>query len=78
MLVVAIILSVIVGVCFAYGIMASQVCKSNNYGDSMGEIADFAQGTWNVVEQRNYKTKKKNWTNDKLMMESQARILRGT
>lgn len=77
MLVLAIILSVIVGVCFAYGIMAKQVCKSNNYGDSMGEIRDFAQGTWNVVEQRNYSTKKKKWIGDKLLYEAQDRALRG-
>ena len=76
MLVFAIILSVIVGVCFAYGIMAKQVCQSNNYGDSIGEIMDFAQGTWDVVDRRDYKTKRKNWVNDKLLMENQARILR--
>lgn len=77
MLVVAIILSIVVGVCFAYGIMANQVCNSNNYGDSVGDVIDFAQGTWDIVERRDYKTKKKNWTSDKLIAESQARMLRG-
>lgn len=75
MLVLAIILSVVVGVCFAYGIMAGQVCKSNNYGDSMGELYDFAQGTWNVEVSRDYKTKKKNWTNDKLLARRVERLV---
>ena len=65
------------GIGFAYYIVAKQVCKSNNYGDYVGEIEDFAQGTWNLVDQRNYKTKKKNWTNDRFIYEKQAQVLRG-
>ncbi len=76
MLVVAIILSVLVGIGFAYYIVAKQVCESNNYGDYMGEISDFAQGTWCVVDRRDYKQKKKNWTSDKLLVESQIHMLR--
>lgn len=77
MIATVIILSLIVAFCFAYGIVAGQIYKSNNYGDSVGGVNDFARGTWDVVERRDYKTKKKNWNSDKLFMESQARILRG-
>ncbi len=69
MWVLAIILGVLVGIWFAYYIVAKQVCESNNYGDYIGEVRDFAQGTWNMVESRNYSTKRKNWQNDKLFME---------
>lgn len=65
----AIILGVLVGVWFAYYIVAKQVCESNNYGDYMGGVRDFAQGTWDIVESRNYSTKKKSWQNDKFFME---------
>lgn len=69
MWVLAIILGVLVGSWFAYSIVASQVCESNNYGDYVGEVRDFAQGTWDIVESRNYSTKKKNWLNDKFFVE---------
>lgn len=69
MWVVAIILAIVVGVGFAYGIVAGQVCASNNYGDYVGEVKDFAQGTWDVVERKDYKTQKKNWLNDKFFAE---------
>ena len=69
MWVVAIILAIVVGVGFAYGIVAGQVCKSNNYGDYVGSVTDFAQGTWDVVETKNYKSNKKSWLNDKFFME---------
>ncbi len=69
MWVVAIILAIVVGVGFAYGIVASQVCKSNNYGDYVGSVTDFAQGTWDVVETKNYKSNKKSWLNDKFFVE---------
>lgn len=75
MLILAIILGVLAAMGFAYYIVAKQVCDSNNYGDYMGDIKDFAQGTWDVVERRDYKTKKKNWTNDRLLVESQVRML---
>jgi len=77
MFVLAVILSILVGIGFAYYIVAKQVCNSNNYGDYVGKIDDFAQGTWDIVERRDYKTKKKNWTNDKILVENQLRMLRG-
>lgn len=69
MWILAIILGVLVGIWFAYAIVASQVCESNNYGDYAGEVKDFAQGTWNIVESRNYSTKKKDWQSDKFFRE---------
>ena len=77
MLVLAVILGILAGIGFAYYIVAKQVYNSNNYGDSMGEINDFSQGTWDIVERRDYKTKKKNWVNDRILIENQSRILRG-
>lgn len=77
MLVFAIILAIVVGVGFAYGIVAGQVFASNNYGDSMGSVQDFAQGTWNIVESKNYSTKRKNWQNDKFFVERQVQMYKG-
>lgn len=77
MFVLVLILSLIVAFCFAYGIVAGQIYKSNNYGDSMGDVNDFARGTWYVVARTDYKTKKKNWQNDKFFMERMAQVYRG-
>ncbi|MBE5880758.1 MAG: hypothetical protein E7289_00385 [Lachnospiraceae bacterium] len=77
MFVLAVILSVLVGIGFAYYIVAKQVYNSNNYGDYVGGIGDFARGTWDIVERCDYKTKKRNWTNDKILVDNQMRILRG-
>ena len=74
MLVVAIILAIVVGIGFAYGLVAGQVFASNNYGDSVGEVQDFARGTWNIVESRNYNTQKKEWLNDKFFMERMTSV----
>ncbi len=75
--VLALVLALVAAYLFAYAIVAGQIYKSNNYGDSMGEVTDFARGTWNVVAQTNYRTKKKNWVNDKYFMERQKHIYGG-
>ncbi len=77
MFVIALVLAVVAAYFFAYGIVAGQIYKSNNYGDSKGEVTDFSRGTWNIVSSMNYRTKKKNWLNDKFLMENVARINRG-
>ncbi len=77
MVVLALILALVTAYFFAYGIVAGQIYKSNNYGDSTGEVTDFSRGTWNMISQNNYRTKKKNWLNDKFFMERQAQIYRG-
>lgn len=69
MFILALILALAAAYCFAYCIVAKQIYKSNNYGDSMGEVNDFARGTWDVVSRRDYKTKKKNWLNDKFLVD---------
>ncbi len=74
MWVVAIILGALVGIWFAYYIVAKQVCESNNYGDYVGEVRDFAQGTWDLVECKNYSTRKKEWQNDKFFMERMVSV----
>ena len=74
MLIVAIVLAVVVGIGFAYGIVAKQVCDSNNYGDYVGEVKDFAQGTWDVVGRKDYKSKKQ-WTQDKAFMEQMRNVV---
>lgn len=74
MWILAIILGVLVGLGFAYYIMATQVCESNNYGDYVGDVKDFAQGTWDIVESRNYCMKKKDWQNDKFFMERMTSV----
>lgn len=74
MWVLAIILGVLVGIWFAYAIVASQVCESNNYGDYVGDVKDFAHGTWDIVESKNYSTKRKNWQNDKFFMERMVSV----
>ena len=76
-MIIVIILSIVTGVGFAYYIVATWVCASNNYGDSMGEVSDFSRGTWDLVEQRNYRPKKREWTGDKLLYETEVRALRG-
>lgn len=68
MFILALILALVAAACFAYCIVAKQVYKSNNYGDSMGEVKDFSRGTWYLVSSRDYKTKKKNWLNDKFLV----------
>lgn len=74
MWILAIILGVLVGIWFAYAIVASQVCESNNYGDYAGEVKDFAQGTWDMVETRNYSTRRKDWMKEKTFRESMSSI----
>lgn len=74
MVVLALVLALVAAYFFAYAIVAGQIYKSNNYGDSMGEVTDFSRGTWNVISQNNYRTKKKNWVNDKCFMERQKYI----
>ena len=76
MLVLALILALVAAYFFAYGIVAGQIYKSNNYGDSKGEVADFSRGTWNIISQMNYKTKKKNYLNDRFIMENQMKMYR--
>ncbi len=65
MLIVAIILSIIVGIGVAYYIVAKQVSKSNNYGDSVGELRNFDNGSWRLMGRRDYGTKQKEWSIDK-------------
>jgi hypothetical protein len=77
MFVVALVLAVVAAYFFAYGIVAGQIYKSNNYGDSKGEVTDFSRGTWNLVSSTNYRTKKKNWLNDKFLVERTEQITRG-
>lgn len=77
MLVLALILALVAAYFFAYGIVAGQIYKSNNYGDSKGEVVDFSRGTWNIISQTNYRTKEKNYLNDRLIMENQIKMYRG-
>lgn len=74
MWVLAIIIGVLVALGFAYYIVANQVCDSNNYGDYIGEVRDFAQGTWDMVETRNYSTRRKDWMKEKAFRESMSSI----
>lgn len=77
MLVLALVLALVAAYFFAYGIVAGQIYKSNNYGDSKGEVTDFSRGTWNIMSQMNYRTKRKNYLNDKFFMENQMKMYRG-
>ena len=77
MFVIALVLAVVAAYFFAYAIVAGQIYKSNNYGDSKGEVVDFSRGTWNLVSSTNYRTKKKNWLNDKFLVERTEQITRG-
>ena len=61
MVVLALIISLVIGFCVAYYFMAKKVSKSNNHGDSMGELRDFDQSTWNLVDYKDYRTKQKDW-----------------
>lgn len=76
MFVVALILALVAGYCFAYCIVAKQVYKSNNYGDSMGEVKDFSRGTWYLVSSKDYKRKKRDWDGDRFLAETEARMLK--
>ncbi len=73
MIVRIIILSLIGSFCLAVGIVSMQMRKSNNYGDSMGSVNEFAQGTWNLMDRTDYKTKKRKWQEDWEYLEEQTK-----
>lgn len=53
MFIIALLIGCFIGFGFAYMCIGIMVAKSNDHGDSKGNIQDFSHGTWKILGQQN-------------------------